>query len=121
MYRTGQTIGRAGGAGHAPHLGLVGVFLYACHGGVGVISGRERKTNVGSSLQVGLHLFIREEGTSGLADVVSTMNTNKGISAGSRQWGKAVFVSIIYQRIAINLNCPADLPCMVSYLNIYAK
>ena len=41
MYRTGQTVGLAGGAGHAPHLGLVGVFLYACHSGVGVISGRD--------------------------------------------------------------------------------
>ena len=45
------------------------------------LAGTENRS--GASLQVWLHLLIREEGTSGLADVVSTMNTNKGISAGS--------------------------------------
>ena len=80
---TGQTSGCAGGAGHAPHLGLVGVFIYVCHGGVGVIFGRgAEKTNVGSSLWVWLHLLSREEGTNGLADLVSTKNTQK---KGSQQ------------------------------------
>eukprot|EP00438_Fugacium_kawagutii_P016665 Skav229375 [mRNA] locus=scaffold584:100479:101378:+ [translate_table: standard] len=100
----GQAVGGAGSAGHALHGGIVGVLVHTHHNGVRVVLGRGREDHLlGTSLQVALNLLSGQEHTSGFADILRAMLTERDLS-----WvtgvGQSDLLAINHQGVAICLH-----------------